>query len=71
MYPVESQRALATWYRKLAKQILSNPKAIAAAIENAKRLVGKADILALSAALDEDKEVEWNARILNESWVAN
>jgi hypothetical protein len=62
VFPVESQRAVANWMRQQAEQILGNPKAIVAARENAKRLVRESQAITLSAELDAEKEVEWNAR---------
>jgi hypothetical protein len=62
MLPVESQRARAAWFREQAAEILENPKAIVAARRNAERMAREAEVLALSAEIDEAVEVEWKAR---------
>jgi len=64
MHPVECQRAVAAWYHESAVGILANPDAIPAAHMQAERMARKSALLSVSAALDEEKEVEWNARVL-------
>lgn len=62
MFPVECQRAVAESVKEQAQAILDNPRAIPAAIANAKRMVRKAEALFLEASIDEQCEVEWGAR---------
>jgi len=65
LHPVECQRALAESLLSRADEIRSNPKAIKAAVRNADELVRKAELLILSAKLDELCEIEWGVRQLH------